>query len=188
MKSMLFASLIGLALVPSSADAAPSQVNLSVGSGALATYEQVSDDGCVVTRGEIVVRASVLAGEVADGIYVTAVQENVCTGEGRGYAGYAADGVFGVNGVRSGRYRGVVIADEYSGQGAAPLTFELDLRWTGRGPATPQNDVYDDGQTVTFTVGATRAATTAGELTIDGAAATVTSASLIHQTSGQITR
>jgi hypothetical protein len=170
-------------MAPASAYAASNSVQL--GSVAVASYEQVSDDGCVVIRGELAVADAILPGENPEGVYVTATRQDTCdpNDNGRGYAGYLATGNFWVLGTSLGHFAGTVIAEEYSGQGAAPLTFELDLFWHGFGKVTTTHQTSNEGGVLSAVLQSTRAAHTSGTFAIDGDAATVTSASLGSQTS-----
>jgi hypothetical protein len=171
---------IGVALILPTLASANARAAVQSGGAAVATYEVVSDDGCVVTSGEVAVLDTREPGDNPAGVYVTATQQNTCdpNDNGRGYAGYLETGEFGALGVVFGYARVTVIANEYSGSGAAPLTFELDLRWRGRGRITREREVTSDG----FLFRATRKATTAGLFTVDGVAAKVTSASLVSET------
>lgn len=173
-------------VVAGSSSAGAAEVSIVSGSVALATWHQASADGCVVTSGEIAVVQTVSGGDLEPGLYVTAMRENSCTGEGLGGWAGLADGAFVVVPLLWGHYSGTAVIDSYSG--AEPLTIALDLSWTGHGKITHQRDVYHDGSTISFQFEASRAATTRGTFRINGAAATVDSATLGAQASGQIVR
>jgi hypothetical protein len=178
-----FMAVVGIL---SSAQADAATVTLIRGGAALATFTQTSSDGCIVINGELAVVEARRGGELASGLYVTATREDVCTPDnGNGYAGFA-EGRFDVAGLLFGRFAGTVVVESYSG--GPPLTFELDLWWLGSGPISFVRDVFRDGNTINFSFGASRNAITRGTFEIDGAAATVSSATLASQASGSITR
>jgi hypothetical protein len=163
------------------------EVTIVSGGAALGSYEQTSADGCVRTWGDIaVVEAKHGNGDLANGLYVTGMRQNHCTDDnGAGYAGFF-EGRFDVFALLWGHFAGTVVVESYSG--GAPLTFDLDLSWLGTGKVSRSHDVFDDGSAINFTFDASRAAITRGRFTIDGAPASVTTATLALQASGQIVR
>lgn len=176
--------VLALALVPTTASAAPT-VALVSGGAAVASFEQVSDDGCVTTVGEIAVVNARFGGELADGIYVTGSQEDTCAGTGNGFAGFA-EGSFTVLGLSYARYRGELVVDSYSG--GPSVTLDIDLRWFGRGVVHPERSWFHDENVIEFSYSAYRDATTSGTFTVDGEPATITSARIGRQASGTISR
>ena len=177
--------LVVVGLVAGASVAHAATVTLVRGGAAIGTYEQTSADGCEITTGEIAVLEAKQGGELANGLYVTAMRENICTGAGAGWAGYV-EGDFDVVGLFFARFTGTAVIESYSG--AAPLTFELDLRWFGTGPVSRDHGFFRDETTIDFSFSGSRAAITVGSFTIDGVPATVTSASIVRQTSGHIVR
>ena len=167
-------------------DAGAADVSIVAGSVALATFHQTSADGCIAIDGELAVVQATRGGELADGLYVTATRQGSCTPDnGNGYAAFS-EGRFYVVPLVAGRFTGTVTVSSYSG--GPPLTLDLDLRWLGTGKVTRNHNVYRDGSTINFSFDASRAATTRGRFTIDGAPATVTSATLAAEASGTVTR
>jgi len=176
--------VLALAFVPSTVAASPN-VSIVTGGAALASFEQVSDDGCVTTLGEIaVVKTRHGNGELADGLYVVGSTEDTCAGTGNGFAGYA-DGVFQVIGLSYARFTGDIVVPSYSGGEA--VTVELDLRWWGYGAIHRERNWFHDDTVIEFSYTAYRDATTSGTFTLDGAPVTVTSARIGRQASGTIT-
>ena len=80
-----------------------------------------------------------------------------------------------------------VVADSYSDPSEAPVTFELDLWFLGTGNTTRERGVYRGDGDVTFDYKSQRTANTSGTFQIDGRRAQLTSATLMHETSGTIT-
>jgi hypothetical protein len=166
--------------------ASAATVTVVSGGAALASFSQTSADGCIVIHGELAVVEATRGGELASGLYVTATREDSCTPDnGNGYAGFA-EGRFDVVGLLFGRFAGTVVVDSYSG--GPPLTVELDLWWLGKGAITPTHEVYRDGDGINFSFSASRNAITRGSFTVDGAPATVESATLAAQASGTVSR
>ena len=181
-------SFVVLALaVPAAAYAAPPaapQVAIVLGSGAVAEFDQVSADGCTHTVGELAVVQATKGSELANGVYVTGMQEDLCGGSfGNGFAGYAT-GTFYVLPLLSARYVGSLVAPSYSG--GADVTLELDLRWTGTGAISKQGGVFRDGSQIDFDWSRSRAASTRGTFLLDGEPAQVTSASLVFEAHGTV--
>src|SRR5690242_19585508 len=106
------ALLVGLVL---GGRAGAAELTLVRGGAALATYQQTSADGCVSIHGEIAVVEATRGGELANGLYVTAIREDSCTPDnGNGYAGYA-EGSFQVVGLQLGHFAGTAVIPSYSG-------------------------------------------------------------------------
>lgn len=153
------------------------------GEGALATFEHISDDGCVHTVGELALVEATRGGELADGLYITGSQEDVCTGAGNGFASFT-EGNFPVLGLFYARFAGTVVAPSYSS--GADITFDIDLTWLGTGAISRERDHFRDESSVSFSFSASREARTRGFVRADGVTMPITSARLIHQTSGSI--
>src|SRR5689334_4654667 len=107
-----FLTVAALLVVGGSARAA--EVTLVSGSVALGSWHQSSPDGCVVTSGDLAVVQTSKGGELAPGLYVTAMRENRCTGEGLGGWAGLADGKFVVVPLLFGHYEGTAVVDSYS--------------------------------------------------------------------------
>src|SRR5262249_22431615 len=137
------------------------EVTIIGGGAALANFEQVSADGCVIIDGQIaVVQARHGNGDLANGVYIVATRQDVCLPDyGNGYAGFT-EGNFGVNGLASAHYTGSAVVESYSG--GPPLTFDLNLSWSGTGSVSRTRNVFKDGSTISFTFDASRNATTQG--------------------------
>lgn len=179
--------LIPFALVlfaPAVAAADPPQGALVVGSAAIASFEQVSADGCTTTFGEIALVRFVVGGELSNGLYVTGMQDNTaCGGFGNGFAGFA-EGSGGVLGLIGARFTGTVVAESYSSGDA--VTLELDLWWLGRGPVIRNGGVFHDDTQIWFEFSRQRDARVTGTFNLDGEAATVTTATLGFQVNGNL--
>ncbi len=181
MKHLLLSVLFVL-LSSSFVSAQPSVVR---GDGALANIDHLSKDGCIHTVAELVLLRSSAGSELASGIYVTGSQEDVCLGTGNGFATFV-DARPQVVGLRFARYQGTVVAESYSG--GAPLTFEIDLTWYGKGRTTSDRNVWNDEGLVSFTYSAEREASIRGSIRADGTVMSVASAKLVRQVSGTVTR
>ncbi|MBA3460815.1 MAG: hypothetical protein H0T46_12680 [Deltaproteobacteria bacterium] len=177
--------ILALAFVPTTASADPPSVSLVSGGAAIASFEQVSDDGCVTTFGDVAVVNARFGGELADGVYVTGMQEDTCAGTGNGFAGFAP-GSFTVIGLSYARYQGELVVDSYSG--GPSVTLDLDLRWFGQGVVHREKSWFRDDYVIEFSYSAYRNATTVGTFTLDGEPVTVTSARIGSQASGTILR
>jgi hypothetical protein len=185
MKSIPMVMVMVTALTISARAHAAPQVAIVLGSGAVAQFDQTSADGCTHTFGELAVLQATKGGELANGLYVTGMQEDLCHGTfGNGFAGYAT-GAFYVIPLLSARYVGALVAPSYSG--GADVTLELDLRWTGTGAVTKQGGAFRDAGQISFDWSRSRAAKTGGTFLLDGEPATVTSASLIFEARGSVT-
>jgi len=175
---------LAAAIAPPAAAADPPQVALVAGGGALGTFDLVTDGGCLHTFGEVAVVEAQVGGELADGLYVTGMQENTCTGAGNGFAGYA-EGSFRVVGLVFATFTGTLVAPSYSG--GDPVTFEVDLLWLGHGPTSRDGGVFRDENHISFSFTRRRAAATIGTFTVDGMPTALTGASLLRETSGEVT-
>src|SRR5262245_29985888 len=110
MKLLATMMTLGLGLAVATDAHATPQVAIVLGSGAVADFDQVSPDGCTHTFGQIAVVQATQGAELANGLYVTGMQEDLCYGTfGNGFAGYAT-GAFYVLPLLSARYVGTVEA------------------------------------------------------------------------------
>ena len=182
----LFVVLL-LAVVPAAA-AAQSQIgpiSLVSGGALRANFDQVSADGCEHTYGELLILQSYTAFYLDNGVYIEGLRENSCNGEYGGFAGYTR-GKFSMADLLFAQTTVSLVAE--SDSGLEPVTFELNLWFLGKGKVTREQGVSRGEVDVSFGYKAQRAASASGSFTIDGQRAQVTSASLFHETSGQLTR
>ncbi len=177
--------LLSILFVLLSSSFASAQSSTVRGDGALANIDHLSKDGCIHTVAELVLLKSSAGAELASGIYVTGSQEDVCLGTGNGFATFL-DARPQIVGLRYARYQGTVVAESYSG--GAPLTFEIDLTWYGKGRITSDRNVWDDEGVVSFTYNAEREASIRGSVRADGVVMPVATAKLVRQVSGTVTR
>jgi hypothetical protein len=181
----LFAVLL-LAFAPAAA-AAQSQfgpISLVSGGAVHANFDQVSADGCEHTFGEILILQSYTKFYLDNGVYITGLRDNSCTQETDAFSGYSR-GTLTLLPLLLAHSTVHVVADSYSG--GAPVTFDYDLSFLGTGKITRDHGVYQGDADVTFDYKSQRAASTKGKLTIDGTPASITSATLMQETSGTIT-
>jgi len=181
MKIMTLICVLSVATLPAVASA---DVSIVRGDAAMAAFEHVSDDGCVHTVGEIVLAQATRGGELADGLYITGSQEDVCLGTGNGFASFT-EGQFPMWGLIYSHFKGTVIAPSYSS--GEDITFDIDLTWLGKGAISPEHSGWHDEGGVSFTFSASRKAKTVGHVRANGVPMEVTSGRLVHQTSGSVT-
>lgn len=181
MKIMTLICVLSVAILPAAASA---DVSFVRGDAAIASFEHVSDDGCVHTVGELVLAQATRGGELADGLYITGSQEDVCLGTGNGFASFT-EGQFPMLGLFYSRFTGTVIAPSYSS--GDDITFDIDLTWLGRGAISHERSGWHDEAGASFTFSASREARTRGHVRANGVTMEVTSARLVHQTSGSVT-
>jgi hypothetical protein len=184
MRAVHWLPLLALA-APTLAAADSASVTTVSGGGAIGEFSQTSADGCVITFGSIAAVEARHGGELADGLYVTGEQEDVCAGTGNGFAGFEPLSI-SVNNLTSAHVQGSIVVPSYSG--GAAVTVEVDLTFTGTGATSRQRDSYRDGSTISFSYGRSRAANVTGTLTLDGDAMAFDWAALVQETSGTITR
>jgi hypothetical protein len=181
----LFAVLL-LAIAPAAA-AAQSQIgpiSLVSGGAVHANFDQTSPDGCEHTFGEILILQSYTKFYLDNGVYITGLRDNSCTGDTNAFSGYSR-GTFTLAPLLLAHSTVHVVADSYSG--GVPVTFDLDLWFLGTGKITRDHDVYRGDADVTFDFKSQRDATSKGKITIDGRSASITSATLMNETNGTIT-
>lgn len=153
------------------------------GDAAFADFESVSADGCQHTSGQIFMIQARTELQLTNGLYVTGLIDNTCTGEEDNLTGFAA-GTFEIP-LLLAHYKGTISAKKmFSGE---PMNVDLDFWWLGSGSVTPQHGVVNDGSTIDFSFSAERAAATRGMFTLDGVPVTVKSAKLVTDTQGQVT-
>lgn len=176
---------LGLVLASSMPLTASADASVIRGDAAMATFEHVSSDGCVHTVGELVLVDNPEGAEVAQGVYVTGSQEDVCVGSGNGFATFIPGDVQ-VQGLLYARYRGTFVAESYSS--GEDVSFDLNLTWAGRGAITRERNVWDDAGVMSFTFTARRDARTYGYVRADGESMQITSATLVREARGTVSR
>jgi hypothetical protein len=156
------------------------------GNGAFVAFSHVSDDGCVVTAGQLVLLHNNAGDDRPDGVLAVATQIDTCDPEdfGNGFGGIAAL-PYTTSGLSSAHTAGTVVLDGFNG---GQLTIELDLTWTGTGAVTTERSSFRGENTFDFQSSASRTAELAGYLDIDGAAADLSDALLIRGVAGSILR
>lgn len=161
-------------------------VNVVNGNGAFVAFSHVSDDGCVVTSGQLVLLRNNAGEDRPDGVLAVATQIDTCDPEdfGNGFAGAAAL-PFTASGLSSAHTAGTVVLDGFNG---GQLTLDLDLTWTGTGAVSTQRSSFRGENTFDFQASASRAAVLTGWLDVDGAAADLSDALLIRGVAGSILR
>lgn len=156
------------------------------GNGAFVAFSHVSDDGCVVTSGQLVLLHNNAGEDRPDGVLAVATQIDTCDPEdfGNGYAGTAAL-PFTATGLAAAHTAGTVVLDGFNG---GQLTLDLDLTWTGTGAVSTQRSRFRGENTFDFQASESRAATLSGGLTVDGEPAELSDAMLIRGVAGSILR
>lgn len=183
--SVGIAMLVVFGVVPTaSADIYRTQVH---GTAAVATFSDVSEDGCVVTTGLIAALDS------SNGTYALATAErwDYCAVDGPAGSFYAGAGEvsYAASGLASAAATGMVVADEYTGRGLAPLTLEFDLAFAGTGAVVANVSRFASGgggTTVSFLSSRSRAASVSGSLFIDGDPAAAAAGQLYAETAGDL--
>jgi hypothetical protein len=156
------------------------------GNGAFVAFSHVSEDGCVVTQGQLVLLNNNAGDDRPDGVLAVATQIDTCDPEdfGNGFGGVAAL-PYSTNGLSSASTAGTVVLDGFNG---GQLTLELDLTWTGTGAVSQESSRFRGENTFDFSSSSSRAATLDGYLTVDGAAADLSDALLIRGVAGSVLR
>ncbi len=182
--ALITAATIAVTLPPLSASAATATV--VSGNGAVVEFAQISDDGCVVTTGQLVLLRNAAGADRPEGVLAVATQVDTCDPDdfGNGFGGVAAL-PFTANGLAAAHTAGTVVLDGWNG---GQLTIDLDLTWTGTGRVTTQASRFRGEGTFDFQVSSSRAATLAGHLDVDGAPAELDGALLIRGVAGTILR
>lgn len=154
------------------------------GNGAFVAFSQVSDDGCVVTSGQLVLLHNNAGEDRPDGVLAVATQVDTCDPDdfGSGFGG-TADLPFTASGLASAHTAGTVVLDGFNG---GQLTLDLDLTWTGTGAVSHQSSRFHGGTTFDFSSSQSRAANLTGWLDVDGAPADLSDALLIRGVAGSI--
>jgi hypothetical protein len=153
------------------------------GDAAFADFESLSADGCQHISGQIFVVQARTDFQLANGLYVTGLVENTCTGEEDNLTGFAT-GTFEIP-LLLAHYKGTIMAKKMFSD--APVTVDLDFWWLGSGRVTPQPGVVTNSSTIDFSFTGERAATTRGTFTLDGEPVTIKSAKMVTDTQGQVT-
>jgi hypothetical protein len=156
------------------------------GDGPFVSFTQVSDDGCVVTAGQLVLLNNNAGDDRPDGVLAVATQIDTCDPEdfGNGFGGVAAL-PFTTSGLSSAHTAGTVVLDGFNG---GQLTIDLDLTWTGTGAVSHESSRFRGENTFDFQSSSSRAATLSGFLDVDGAPADLSDALLIRGVAGSILR
>jgi len=156
------------------------------GNGAFVAFSQVSDDGCVVTSGQLVLLHNNAGEDRPDGVLAVATQIDTCDPDdfGNGFGGTAAL-PFTASGLSSAHTAGTVVLDGFNG---GQLTIDLDLTWTGTGAISTQRSSFHGENTFDFQSSQSRAAALTGWLDVDGASADLSDALLIRGVAGSILR
>ncbi len=156
------------------------------GNGAFVAFSQISDDGCVVTAGQLVLLHNNAGEDRPDGVLAVATQIDTCDPEdfGNGFGG-VAELPFTTSGLSSAQTAGTVVLDGFNG---GQLTIDLDLTWTGTGAVSRQSSRFRGENTFDFQASESRAANLSGWLDVDGAPADVSDALLIRGVAGSILR
>ncbi len=156
------------------------------GNGAFVAFSHVSDDGCVVTSGQLVLLKNNAGEDRPDGVLAVATQIDTCDPDdfGNGFGGTAAL-PFTASGLASAHTAGTVVLDGFNG---GQLTLDLDLTWTGTGAVSTQRSSFRGENTFDFQVSQSRAAVLTGGLDVDGEAADLSEALLIRGVAGSILR
>ncbi|HUQ01730.1 MAG TPA: hypothetical protein VM261_04505 [Kofleriaceae bacterium] len=156
------------------------------GNGAVVLFSQVSDDGCVVTSGQLVLLKNNAGNDRPEGVLAVATQVDTCDPEdfGNGFAGLAAL-PFTANGLSFAHTEGTVVLDGFNG---GQLTIDLDLTWTGTGAVSTQRSSFHGENTFDFQSSASRAAVLSGSFDVDGEPADLSDALLIRGVAGSILR
>lgn len=185
MRNLRLITALLVTLIPTVASAQTKVGPLAIVSGnaAFASFQSASADGCQHTFGELFVLEAYTASELANGVYVSGVRDDRCTGDYNGFAGYAK-GTFEVVPLVFAHYKGTLVADSYSG--GAAVAVALDLWWLANGSVTHDQGVYQDGAAIDFSFNAESTTNTAGKFTLDGSAATVTASKLVNGTNGSL--
>jgi len=183
MRSPKFVLAVIAVLAPATASAEP-WVWVHNGNAAATDFHQVSTDGCVHTSGQFgVVDSWTIGDPVYSGLVATGIVEDVCAGTSYPFFG-TGDGEFLVLGTFFAHVRGSVFAG--NDRGDPPLTLEIDLSWLGHGPVERGSEFIEDEDHVSLSCMRRRSAFTYGELTIDGAAASVSAGMLVGESNGVI--
>lgn len=183
MRSALLAAIAVALPLSASASTTATIVN---GNGAFVAFSQVSDDGCVVTTGQLVLLHNNAGNDRPEGVLAVATQIDTCDPNdfGNGFGGLAAL-PFTASGLASAHTAGTVVLDGFNG---GQLTLDLDLTWTGTGAVTHQSSHFRGDNTFDFQSSESRNARLTGFLDVDGAPADLSGALLIRGVAGSILR
>jgi hypothetical protein len=180
MRNMLIAAL-AVAAIPLTAQAAT--VYVVHGNGAIASFTQISEDGCVVISGQVAVFETVAGEDKEDGVYAVATYHDYCLDIGDLYGGYAPLS-FTSDGLAGATAEGSLVLSSFNYP--AELTLDLDLAWTGTGAVSSEGGRMHDEYVTNFSWQKSRAATIAGTIDCDGEPASIDGGLVIAGTSGEI--
>ena len=182
---------LGVATLLFAASPAHAEVSqtLNVRTLAVTTFELVSDDGCILTTGQLAAVRSTVEGTYA---LVAGQRADYCAGgEDPVVRAFLSGGPINFTGsLLAARMKGTIDLIPYSGPDSTPIVMKVDLRFTGTGAITTNTEYYtssDDGFTFEFTTTSERAANVRGTLTADGDDGTLSDARLGHEIMGQLT-
>jgi hypothetical protein len=180
------ALIAAVAVTLPSLSASATTVAVVNGNGAFVAFSQVSDDGCVVTSGQLVLLHNNAGEDRPEGVLAVATQVDTCDPDdfGNGFGGVAALPST-TSGLTSAHTAGTVVLDGFNG---GQLTIDLDLTWTGTGSVSHSTSRFRGENTFDFQASESRAATLAGWLDIDGAPADLDGALLIRGVAGSVLR
>ncbi|HEY5923271.1 MAG TPA: hypothetical protein VIV11_16440 [Kofleriaceae bacterium] len=157
------------------------------GTAAIASFSDVSADGCVETTGTLAAASS------TNGTFAIVVAErwDYCAPDGPAGSFYAGGGdiAYSGNGLSSASASGTVVAEEYTGRGLPPLTVEFELAFSGTGAVTATTSRFASGgggTTVSFTSSRSRNANIGGSISLDGDAATASGGQLVAEVAGEL--
>jgi hypothetical protein len=186
---------LGIALVVSSlagvANGAPAFRWQGSGSGAVVTFDELSEDGCLHTVGTLVFQSAASIGQ--QGIVLGETFDNCNLDEyGNATESFFVGGgevAYDQSGLSSATATGSFTASYYSGSATGPLTFDFALTFSGTGATstTASHWLSTAGAvTLSFSAQRQRSATTGGSLTINGEQATLSDAQLFSETAGEL--
>jgi hypothetical protein len=172
--------------LPSLSASATTTTTIVNGNGAFVAFSQVSDDGCVVTSGQLVLLHNNAGEDRPEGVLAVATQIDTCDPDdfGNGFGGLAAL-PFTASGLSRAHTAGTVVLDGFNG---GQLTLDLDLTWTGTRAVTHESSRFRGENTFDFQSSESRIANLSGWLDIDGAAADLSDARLIRGVAGSVLR
>jgi hypothetical protein len=160
------------------------------GSGAAATFDTLSADGCVETVGTIVFISAPSIGDQALVLGETIDYCNLTDGAPSESFFFGGGPVaYDQSGLSSATATGSITTTYYSGTATGALTFDFDVTFTGTGAVstTTSHFVSTAGAvTLSFNAQRHRSATVSGSLMINGDAATLSDAQLFTETAGEL--
>jgi hypothetical protein len=183
---MRIALIAAVAVTLPSLSASATTTTVVNGNGAFVAFSQVSEDGCVVTTGQLVLLHNNAGEDRPEGVLAVATQIDTCDPDdfGNGFGGLAALPST-TSGLSQAHTAGTVVLDGFNG---GQLTLDLDLTWTGTGAVSRQSSRFRGENTFDFQSSESRTASLSGWLDVDGAAADLSDALLIRGVAGSVLR